>query len=1391
MSNPAVAYVGEYSFQMSDLDDNNKKRYILAYQKGKSVLDKELTENVYRDLDFLKRYFEKNVGDSVLSENSFKIEQSSITTSNNFKISGGTTEKPAMLIVKGFPLLLFSDIEFNQQNNSGLLTDDNFTETVIPAISSPIADRIDTVFVDTYLAEVSCENGSEYLDTSIKDIDLNLQTANRFRIVQDVLVVEDSVNIPVDGYDSNNVYHRYYKLAQIQRHSGIDDILTADITDFRKVVSTLESISDGTGNIHVKNAIVNRQLNVTCNEAVDALILNKTNSGQALLINSGTMKFALGVGINEFSNDGTMAGNSDLAVPTEKAVATFLGQSIGGLTGGSVNRLAKFINAHSIADSSYYSANNINWISYNTPAETLFRVSNSNDFTGESVIQLEARNGNNSLTLRQYNATSGWSTFNMNSANSSKITSTGVNFFIEAMGTYPIYFGNNGFASMMINGSSDVKIIRKIGINKDAVTYNMELLGAAEFENTTMKTLIGDVANQSSVSVQNTNMKASICDVLRQSAFTIEVVPDLLSGLSFASGAGLVNKRFAFNLTNIANGNFYISRFNNSGVQLDSAINPTFIIDRATGFIGINTSTFRGSNFESLLTLHKNNSIRILGEEGTYKHGGTIHFGDGTSTYIKEYDDDFLEMHAANGTYISSIVGINAEPDSDHQLLVNGNTRLIVGETALNICYNDNVLESQKLNSASYESVVWFNVNVSQSTFYTYYPYTTGETIKLTTNSVLPEPLYTNTIYYVIVIDDNHIRLADSHMLAMAGSAIALINQGSGSHVITKQQVITNHNVMSTAVSSPVKRWSIGFINEESVSNRGSDFYISRYNDAGLLIDNPNIRTFVIDRKYGNVGIMVSSPQYPLDVNGDARFGNDVAGNNIFASKLIKLGLNDSAIGATDAIFDESYLREIHSSKIMPLYVYEGGNNSITLDVGGYAGSIYSVSYFDAFEKQRHFVLSTDRYNITSSSKWSWVISGLQSVGNAGSNLVLYRHDNNGNELDAVVTFKRSHGYVGIKVADPQYPLDVTVGRFSESVRSENVLPVSAGSFIGSTGNYFSQSHIDISNVSTIKARPIGGANDGYLKIIHDQDGTRALSTVTGQAGRAGTPAGAHVRHWIIVAGEYGGFSESARRWSTGIFGQENGSNNGSHYAIWRHDDSGNEIDAPVIINRMSGNITIEKSLIITTGGTVFTNRIRSNSGALNVASQIAFEQACTTDFTANGNIKTNDRFYERTRTNGIGYWTTLTTGDVFIKALALVFSPTPPPLGSYSLGYTSVGLLLELSASYIGDTIHLKGCVLFQYNLYFAGDPDLYNFDLGYENHVKALVPVQPVYETVVGTCRRFNQNIVNGVVTIQPGGAVLTFRMTTPTSRLTAGDWISFSATYQLANNPDLYKP
>lgn len=62
--------------------------------------------------------------------------------------------------------------------------------------------------------------------------------------------------------------------------------------------------------------------------------------------------------------------------------------------------------------------------------------------------------------------------------------------------------------------------------------------------------------------------------------------------------------------------------------------------------------------------------------------------------------------------------------------------------------------------------------------------YTTGEKVRVSTSGTLPSPLAINTDYYVIYVDDTHIRLSTTLSNAYAGTYIDITTTGSGTHTI-------------------------------------------------------------------------------------------------------------------------------------------------------------------------------------------------------------------------------------------------------------------------------------------------------------------------------------------------------------------------------------------------------------------------------------------------------------------------------------------------------------------------------------------------------------------------------------------------------------------------------
>jgi hypothetical protein len=90
------------------------------------------------------------------------------------------------------------------------------------------------------------------------------------------------------------------------------------------------NMSSGQGNVFLGyragyNETASNKLYIANSNTATPLIYGDFSTGQ-LKVN-GSLSLNLGTYVNEFSTDGTMAGNSDLAVPTEKSVRTYVTSS--------------------------------------------------------------------------------------------------------------------------------------------------------------------------------------------------------------------------------------------------------------------------------------------------------------------------------------------------------------------------------------------------------------------------------------------------------------------------------------------------------------------------------------------------------------------------------------------------------------------------------------------------------------------------------------------------------------------------------------------------------------------------------------------------------------------------------------------------------------------------------------------------------------------------------------------------------------------------------------------------------------------------------------------------------------------------------------------------------
>jgi hypothetical protein len=225
------------------------KRYKSKFQQSKALCDVELVDIQLESENFLKQLITANFPRGSSINDGFKIIESPADNQNNFRISGGdgTVDGAGILFVDGYILFIKSFFDYKDQNNALLITDDAYTATGLPALTTPPGPgpRTDIVYVDFYFAEVSYDTGSEYQDLSLMVLGVNSATSNRVRQVQDIRVAEGTA-VPVDGADANGIWHKYIPIATLNRLASTPSITQAMIVDNRILVNSVSSYCLGT-----------------------------------------------------------------------------------------------------------------------------------------------------------------------------------------------------------------------------------------------------------------------------------------------------------------------------------------------------------------------------------------------------------------------------------------------------------------------------------------------------------------------------------------------------------------------------------------------------------------------------------------------------------------------------------------------------------------------------------------------------------------------------------------------------------------------------------------------------------------------------------------------------------------------------------------------------------------------------------------------------------------------------------------------------------------------------------------------------------------------------------------------------------------------------------------
>ncbi len=120
-----------------------------------------------------------------------------------------------------------------------------------------------------------------------------------------------------------------------------------------------------------------------------------TTAPGALLDVSGDLLLYRGVAINEFSSDGNLSGNSNSAVPTERAVRTYVNNNAGaGHTGsGTVNYIPRWTSSTGLGNSILYQNSNQIGIGTDAPTSKLVVYGNNGQTDDDAIFEVKNNAG--------------------------------------------------------------------------------------------------------------------------------------------------------------------------------------------------------------------------------------------------------------------------------------------------------------------------------------------------------------------------------------------------------------------------------------------------------------------------------------------------------------------------------------------------------------------------------------------------------------------------------------------------------------------------------------------------------------------------------------------------------------------------------------------------------------------------------------------------------------------------------------------------------------------------------------------------------------------------------------------------------------------------------------
>lgn len=130
----AETYQGNYA---PELYNEGKRYYLFQAQELANLTDAELRDLHQISNTQLRRFIQEQLGDYCAIRNSYKVAENPSDPTNNFLITGGDGTHSATYYLQGYRLFLESSIDYKSQTSVGPITRDGYTETVLPALTTP------------------------------------------------------------------------------------------------------------------------------------------------------------------------------------------------------------------------------------------------------------------------------------------------------------------------------------------------------------------------------------------------------------------------------------------------------------------------------------------------------------------------------------------------------------------------------------------------------------------------------------------------------------------------------------------------------------------------------------------------------------------------------------------------------------------------------------------------------------------------------------------------------------------------------------------------------------------------------------------------------------------------------------------------------------------------------------------------------------------------------------------------------------------------------------------------------------------------------------------------------------------------------------------------------